>query len=128
MKSKRGRNFACILYPDNWSFDTFDQIKEIIRGWHTQVFISPCHDSDHNKDGEIEKPHYHLLVRFDGCKSRDQVAELFNQLGECVAGLEFVDNFRGYARYLCHLDEDPLVKTHYDPEQVWSSTDVTYAN
>lgn len=105
MRAKRGRNFATIIYPSSDNF--VENFKEIIDSWHVPAFLSPLHDSDIDGDGCIKKAHYHLLVKFDGNKSEQQVREKFEQIDG--VGLEFVDNFRSYARYLCHLDnaDDP---------------------
>lgn len=94
----RFRNFATIIYPDsapvNW--------RDILSDYHIPAFISPLHDSDINPNGEPKKPHYHVLISFDGPKSQDQVSEIFNSFSG--VGCESVSTLRGYARYLCHLD------------------------
>lgn len=102
--ARRYRNFAIVFYldsaPGNW--------MEIITDWHVEAYLSPLHDSDYNPDrdddGEFEckKAHYHLLITFDGKKSRDQAQELSDQLSGVQ--VEIVQSIRGYARYLCHLD------------------------
>lgn len=99
MASKRTRVYATVVYPesapDNW--------VEIIKESHVSGFISPLHDQDvDNSTGEIKKPHYHVLFQYDGVKSKDQFDE-FKRTFSGV-GTEYVQSFRGYARYLCHLD------------------------
>lgn len=94
----RTRNFATIVYPesapDNW--------LDILRDSCLNIFISPLHDSDINPDGEIKKPHYHVLVMYDSMKSQKQFLEFAETFGG--VGQEKVNSTRGYARYLCHLD------------------------
>lgn len=106
----RYRNFATVVYPEsapeNW--------REILDEYKIPCFISPLHDADLNPTGEKKKPHFHVLVPFDGKKSRVQVQELFETFGG--VGVEVVQSLRGYARYLCHLDNPE--KAQYKPEDV----------
>ena len=106
----RTRNYASIVYPesapDNW--------KEILSGHFIPAFISPLHENDINPTGEPKKPHYHVILMFDGKKSKEQATEVFNTIGG--VGCEVVKSIRGYARYLCHLDNPE--KAQYDPSQV----------
>lgn len=96
--ASRTRNFATIVYadsaPEHW--------RDIIESWHVPVFVSPYHDKDFNPTGEPKKPHWHVMIMFDGPKSKEQVRELFDQI--CGVGVEIVNSMRGMARYLCHLD------------------------
>lgn len=112
MADARGRNFATVVYPDsapeNW--------KQLLSEHHIPAFISPLHDNDINPTGEEKKAHYHVLVMFEGKKSDEQIKELFDTFGG--VGLEKVGSLRGYARYLCHLDNPD--KAQYPPDQVTS--------
>lgn len=112
--NSRHRNFATIVYPescpDNW--------LDILSSEAVPAFVSPLHDSDRytdgDKKGEIEKPHYHVLLMYDGVKTNDQVTEFVKTFGG--VGLKIVQSIRGYARYLCHLDNPDKFK--YDTEKV----------
>lgn len=96
--TERLRNFATIVYeesaPDNW--------QTILEEQFVRAFISPYHDKDINPFGEPKKPHYHVLIMFDGNKTFKQAEEIFQKIGG--VGCEKVNSIRGYARYLCHLD------------------------
>lgn len=106
----RARNFATVVYPEsapeNW--------LEIVAGHFVPAFISPLHDSDINPNGEQKKPHYHVVMMFEGKKSLDQIREITLSFGG--VGCEIVQSIRGYARYLCHLDNPE--KAQYSPEDV----------
>lgn len=106
----RGRNFATVVYPDsapeNW--------LEILAEQFIPVFVSPLHDKDLNPDGTCKKAHYHVLFMFDGKKSLDQVKAVISAFGG--VGCESVQSIRGYARYLCHLDNPE--KAQYSPDDV----------
>ena len=110
--SRRFRNFATVVYPD--SDNTPEDWLSVLQDWKTPVLVSPFHDKDVNVTGEPKKPHYHVLIMFEGMKSQDQVRELFDQIGG--VGLETVNSLRGYARYLCHLDNPD--KHQYFPADV----------
>lgn len=95
----RTRNFATVIYPESAPEDW----RERLSAAHVAALISPLHDNDTNPDGELKKPHRHVLVMFEGPKEFDtQVKPLFDEIGG--VGRETVNSVRGYARYLCHLD------------------------
>lgn len=94
----RTRNYATIVYPEsapsNW--------QELLSEQFVPAFISPLHDLDLNPTGESKKAHYHVMIMFDGVKTMDQAKELIDTIGG--VGCEIVNSQRGYARYLCHMD------------------------
>lgn len=106
----RTRNFATVVYPesapDNW--------QEILGEMCIPCFISPLHDKDINPDGEQKKPHYHVMLMYDSVKKIEQATEVFDKIGG--VGHEKVLSIRGYARYLCHMDNPE--KAQYSPEDV----------
>lgn len=116
--TSRTRNFACVVYPEsapeNW--------QEILSDLHVPAFISPLHDKDiNNSSGEPKKAHYHVMIMFDSVKTREQAFDIFEAIGGAVDreknhGLEVIQSQRGYARYLCHLDNPE--KYQYPQEMV----------
>lgn len=78
------------------------------------AFVSPLHDADIKEDGTLKKPHYHVLMMYDGVKTPEQAREVFESFGG--VGCEPVQSVRGYARYLCHLDNPE--KHQYNPADV----------
>lgn len=119
-KETRTRVFATIVYPDsapvNW--------KQIIKDTHIPAFISPLHDKDTDPDGNQKKPHYHVLLIFDGLKNFEtQVKPIFDRFGG--VGREEVLSQRGYARYLCHMDNPE--KYQYDQSEVEELNGACYA-
>lgn len=114
----RIRNFATVVYPDsapkNW--------KDILSDFHVPCFISPLHDKDVNPSGEPKKPHYHVQLVFDNKKSDKQAKEIFDAIGG--VGLERLKSLRGYARYLCHLDNPE--KAQYNVDDVISLCGTDY--
>lgn len=106
----RYRNFATVVYPEsapnNW--------REILSELKVPCFISPLHDRDINPTGEPKKAHYHVAFMFEGKKSVEQVRIMFESFGG--VGVEIINTIRGYARYLCHLDNPE--KAQYNTEDV----------
>lgn len=114
----RTRNFATVVYqesaPENW--------KEILEQEFVPAFISPYHNSDTNPTGEKKKSHWHVLIMFEGVKTTDQAKEIFDKIGG--VGCEKVNSLRGYARYLCHLDNPE--KFQYKTDEVVSLCGADY--
>lgn len=119
-KDRRARNFATIVYPESAPADWMDTLRD----QHIPAFVSPLHDRDLLKDGTKKKDHFHVMLMFDGKKSTEQVREMFELFGG--VGVEVVGSMRGYARYLCHLD-DPQ-KAAYNIDFVTQIAGANYAD
>lgn len=96
---KRGRNWWFVVYPDslpeNW--------LALLDDYHVPCFVSPLHDKDVNADGETKKPHYHVIMMFDGNKSYEQIREISQGVfGGAIP--QRIDHLRGAVRYLIHMD------------------------
>ena len=109
----RKRNFVFVVAkesaPEDW--------REILSEEHVPAFISPLHDSDVNADGEAKFEHWHVMLMFKGKKTIDQVKEIAHKVGAVNDYVQVCQDVRGYARYLCHLD---------NPEKhQYSTADVT---
>lgn len=124
----RTRNFATIIYPSKEYLDSINSAYdgadgygsspenwlEIIADLHIPVMVSPLHQ-DYNPNGTMKKPHFHTLFMFENVKDFDtQVKPFFDSFGG--VGRENVNSVRGYARYLCHLDNPE--KEQYNPDEV----------
>lgn len=107
---ERTRNFAFLVYPDSAPPEWRETLSEA----HVECLISPLHDKDVNPDGSQKKPHWHVMVMYSSVKTKKQAAELRDAVGG--VGWENVASARGYARYLCHLDNPE--KAQYSPEDV----------
>lgn len=115
----RTRNFATVVYPDSAPSEWLSILQEqFIPG-----FVSPLHDADVNPGGESKKPHYHVLITYDSLKTREQAKQVFDKIGG--VGCEVVQSIRGYARYLCHLDNPE--KAQYSKDAVICLSGADYA-
>lgn len=108
----RSKNWATIVYPDSAP----DNWLDILGDMKIEVFVSPLHDKDKNPTGEEKKAHYHVIIMFPSVKTDAQACEVFQAFGG--VGFERIASIRGYARYLCHLDNPD--KHIYDTKEVLS--------
>lgn len=108
----RSKNWCIIGYPESLPSDWLEYLEQL----HVEILISPLHDDDVNPDGELKKPHVHILMMFDSMKSQTQVDQIAERLNSPKP--QKVDNKRGMVRYLCHLDNPS--KAQYRPEDVIS--------
>lgn len=106
------RGYACVIYtdsaPNNW--------REILVDTHIPALISPYHDRDLNADGTPKKPHYHVMIIFDGPRTHEQAEKILTQIGAANGEVKSLNSITGYARYLCHLDNPD--KVQYDQSEV----------
>ena len=78
--------------------------------------ISPLHDRDFNADGEPKKPHYHVIVCYEGPTTYSNVKRLTDELRQPIP--QPLEQVRGYYRYLTH--EDNPEKAQYDKADIES--------
>lgn len=117
-KDGRSRNFATMVYPESAPAEWI----RILEDEKIAALISPLHDSDFDRDGVQKKPHFHVLIKFAGKKSPEQVKTIFDKIGG--VGCETVNSFKHYARYLCHLDNPD--KARYETDNVTALNGVDY--
>ena len=110
-KEERARLFATIVYPESAPEDWQDRLEAL----HIPALVSPLHEFDTTKDGEVKKPHWHVLWRTHGKQKMSQAQEIANLIGGAGA-VERVHDYAAYARYLCHLDDKD--KHQYSPADV----------
>lgn len=98
----RTRNWAFIMYPDSMPNNDFDMAVRILSDCFMPFAISPLHDRDFNADGEVKKPHYHVLITADGIKSYKQILEISKSVNG--SDVRPIDSAVGYYRYFTHKD------------------------
>lgn len=121
----KSRNFAFVLYPEsvnsNW--------KRILTDLNQPCFYI-LHDKDTVIDkntGEVvqKKPHYHVMIMFSTPRS-DNTAKKISIMCGGNGHLETLISKRGYARYLCHIDDE--FKYKYDYNKVCSVNGANYTD
>ena len=97
-KVEKGRDWTFIVYPEsapeNW--------RSILDDTYMRWVESPLHDKDVNADGELKKPHWHILLSADGPITEAAVKKIIEPVNgpipqKCGSG-------RGLVRYMIHMD------------------------
>ena len=106
VQKERSRLWNVLLYPDN-----ADHVAalEVIRSSFQYVGI--CHDKDTNEDGELLKPHYHLILKFPQARWNSALAD------DLCIPINFFQRTRSFDNsgdYLLH--ENSPEKYQYDPD------------
>lgn len=99
-KNGKARSFAFVLYKDS----CIENWKEEIENLHVKA-IWIYHDKDVTKEGEPKKPHYHVMVIWDGPISVATARNIAKHFGAANEYVELVKCKSAYARYMCHLDQ-----------------------
>lgn len=106
----RTRTWTFLLYPEsapvNW--------REVLNDLFIEWVESPLHDKDVNKDGELIKPHWHILLIFPSVKTYEQVEEVTNSLNAPTP--QKAMSAKGVVRYMLHLDNPE--KFQYDKSEI----------
>lgn len=115
-KSKQGRNFQGILYPDSTAYDCQVALEKLSEVFPKHAYI--LHDQDINEDGTPKKPHYHWL---GSRETPVAISTIAKQLGIAENAVEFCKSYRTFLRYLIHLDHPD--KAQYKPDAVQGNFD-----
>ena len=113
MALKQLCNFTFVVYDSSsigW--------KERLMSWHF-----PGYYIFHDKD--TKKPHYHVLMTSRGKYTLDRLNGLVEHVVGFKTQIQEVISLRGYARYLCHLDNPE--KHQYSLSEVVSFGGTNYA-
>lgn len=107
----RTRVWAAVVYPEsapeNW--------RQLLDEQHIEWAESPLHEFDINEaTGEMKKPHWHIVLSFDGPKSFDQVKEILDPV-RCPMP-QRCHSLKGAVRYFAHLDNPE--KHQYSPSDI----------
>ncbi len=118
---EKTRNWVGIGYPESLPEDWLDKLKSL----HIKTFISPLHDSDVTEEGELKKPHYHIMLMYDNTVTFSNATSDFLFFGVDTL-IKSVRSKSGMSRYLCHLDETD--KFHYNIEDVIELSGADYSS
>lgn len=109
--NKRIRNFAFIFYVSSSPIDWEIRLRELhLPGYYI------CHNKDLNNDDSPKEAHVHVLITTEGLHTINKIKRLITYVGGEKAVYQEVNSLKGYARYLCHLD-DPM-KHRYEFNEV----------
>ncbi len=109
-KKVKKRHWAFVAYPESLPENWIEMLKQS----GLKVAISPLHDRDTNPTGEPKKPHYHVIVSYEGPTTFGNVESLTKRLNQPIP--QPLEQVRGYYRYLTH--EDNPEKAQYDKADI----------
>lgn len=118
MAVERYTYYATLIYPESAPSDWI----EILKDFHIKALVSPLHNKDIDKDGNLKKPHHHIILIFEGLKSESQVQKIADQFG----GVKVIPihSLGAHSRYLCHTDDPD--KAQYNREDVIEISGANY--
>lgn len=107
----KSRYWAFIVYPESVQGNWENTLEET----GLEFAVSPLHDKDIDPTGEPKKPHYHVLVQFDGPKTYKSIKEeICDKIGATIP--KKIESVRGYYRYFTH--EDNPDKAPYEEKDI----------
>lgn len=110
-KKVKKRHWAFLAYPESLPVDWLEQLKQS----GLKVAISPLHDRDVNPTGEPKKPHYHIMLSYEGPTTYGNV-ERFTRGTMNGTIPQPLESPAGMYRYLTH--EDNPEKVQYDKADI----------
>lgn len=124
----KNRHWTFIVYPESIKEDWIQVLIET----GLPFAISPLHDKDFNSDGSIKKPHYHVILTYDGPTTYKSVNDNICQIiGSTIP--KRVLSLRGIYRYLTHEDNPEKYQYNRDLIQEYNNfhidmtdTELTY--
>lgn len=105
----RNRNFRLELYPDDAT-----HVKALEKIKNEYDYAAILHDKDVKEDGELKKPHYHVVLKFKNPRWNTALAD---DLGITENYIMKCDNFIKALQYLIHYND--LDKYQYSIEEVF---------
>lgn len=109
-ESGKTRNWTYVVYPESAPKDWLERLESM----HIKALVSPLHDLDKNPDDTLKKPHWHVMLMFDGPKSQKTVQKAFEWLNAPLP--QYIHSLTGEAKYLTHKDHAD--KHPYDPKDI----------
>lgn len=106
-KNILARAWSFVVYPESAPENWRQFLDDLYCAW----VESPLHEFDVNDTGECKKPHWHVVIVFEGKKSYSQVLEFIAPLNCPIP--QVCHSIRGYVRYMAHLDNPE--KFQYNP-------------
>lgn len=97
-KNVKKRNWAFLVYPESAPNSWKDKLQQT----GLKCAISPLHDRDIDPDGNPKKPHYHVIICYEGPQTYNAVKTLTESLRQPHP--QPLESVRGNYRYFCHLD------------------------
>lgn len=109
-KALKAKYWLTEVYLESCAPDWLDYLRELQLG----VAVSPCHDKDVKEDGNLVKPHHHLILEFPNTTTISFPQQVVDRIGgvgcfQCIS-------VKGSTRYLTHMDNPE--KYQYNPDDI----------
>lgn len=113
--------FQFILYKDSETLN-FNNIIEIVKSsaFYSCKYYYCLHNKDSNENGELKKPHYHLVVKLENAVAIQSILNCLSNDDNIKQALQnnlsIVKSVKGSIRYLIHHDDKD--KYQYDMSDI----------
>ena len=98
-KKAKARAWTAIVYPESAPENWQDILKETC----LEGLISPLHDKDVEDEGELKKPHWHVMMVWPGPTTYSNAKTILDKVNGVLDPTP-VQHIGGMARYFLHLD------------------------
>jgi hypothetical protein len=109
-KNIKKRHWAFVLYPESAPYDWLERLEKT----GLPAAVSPLHDSDKDPTEEEKKPHYHIILMYNGPTTFNSVKSFTDSLNQPRP--QPLESVRGYYRYFTHLDNPE--KYQYEASEI----------
>jgi len=107
----KARNWSFVAYPESLPSDWIERLQQT----GLPFCLSPLHDKDVDPTGIPKKPHYHVILCYNGPVTFSNVKKhITDPLGQPHP--QYLQSVKGMYRYLTHKDNPD--KYQYDETQI----------
>ena len=117
----KSRYWMIILYPDSCSVNWINILWDL----NVKCVVSPLHEYDLRDDGTFKKPHYHILIQFNGGRTKSSVYEniitplkaldRFDKIYDKTSAFEYLIHKNNPEKYQYSYDKIQFINSHsYD--------------
>lgn len=110
---KSNKEYSKTIIMITHNMEIAKEADRIIKIEEGRIAISPLHDKDIDPTGESKKPHYHIILNYDGPTTYEHVKELCDSLNMTIPIK--LESLRNMYRYHLHLDNPE--KYQYDDRE-----------
>lgn len=119
--TNKHRYWWFILYPESAVPDWIEVLK--MRG--LPIAVSPLHEFDlKNEEGEIKKPHYHVILAYSGPTTFNSVKSLTVDVLQATIPKP-IDHIKGAYEYLTHKNDPDKYQYSVDEICLYNGFDIT---
>lgn len=111
MKTDKYRYWWLIAYPESLPSNWLDILSDTL----TPIIVSPLHEFDLDSNGNYKKPHYHIIVLYNGPTTFNHIKKHFcDPINATIP--KYILNLKGAFDYLTHKNHSD--KFQYDDDTI----------